>query len=262
MDVRKHNAKAWDREVDIGNPWTIPVTSEEVAKAKKGDWHIVLTPTLHVPRNWFPEKLEGAKVLCLASGGGQQGPILAAAGAEVTVFDNSQKQLARDREVAERESLNINLVKGDMRDLSAFKSESFDLIVHSVSNLFVPDINPVWQEAYRILRKGGALISGFCNPVMFMFSLKMEEEQGILQAKYSIPYSDLENLGDADREGIVTPEDTLEFGHTLDDQIGGQIKAGFVISGFYEDSWDKSAKDAPLISKYIKSFIATRSVKP
>jgi len=31
---------------------------------------------------------------CLASGGGQQGPVLAAAGAHVTVFDNSPRQLA------------------------------------------------------------------------------------------------------------------------------------------------------------------------
>lgn len=261
MDIRKHNEKAWEREVENGNPWTIPVSSEEVKKAKKGDWHIVMTPTLPVPRGWFPKSLKGVKVLCLASGGGQQGPILTAAGADVTVYDNCDKQLARDREVAERESLNIKTIQGDMRDLSAFEDKSFDLIVHPVSNLFVPNIKPVWQEAYRVLKKGGTLISGFCNPIMYMFSLKMEEEEGVLQAKYSIPYSDLEHQGDADREGIITPEDTLEFGHTLDDQIGGQIEAGFVIDGFYEDSWGEDEEKPPLISKYIKSFIATKAVK-
>jgi 2-polyprenyl-3-methyl-5-hydroxy-6-metoxy-1,4-benzoquinol methylase len=69
-------------------------------------------------------------VLCLASGGGQQGPILAAAGARVTVFDNSPQQLAQDRFVARREGLTLETVEGDMRDLSVFADVSFDLIVH------------------------------------------------------------------------------------------------------------------------------------
>lgn len=55
--------------------------------------------TKSIPKNWFPT-LEGLKILCLASGGGQQGPILAAAGADVTVVDISQKQLEQDIYVA------------------------------------------------------------------------------------------------------------------------------------------------------------------
>ena len=81
-------------------------------------------------------------MLCLASGGGQQGPILAAAGANVTVFDNSPRQLAQDRLVADREGLAIETVLGDMADLSAFPDARFDLIVHPVSNVFVPDVRP------------------------------------------------------------------------------------------------------------------------
>ena len=96
MDIRKYNRSAWDQEVDRGNKWTLPVSDEEIAAARVGGWDIVLTPTKPVPKEWFPE-LEGLDVLCLASGGGQQGPILAAAGASVTVFDNSPKQLEQDR---------------------------------------------------------------------------------------------------------------------------------------------------------------------
>ena len=130
MDIRAYNREAWNRQVAEGNPWTIPVSSEAVAAARRGEWSIVLTPSIPVPRAWFP-LLDGADVLCLASGGGQQGPILAAAGAQVTVFDNSPRQLARDREVAEREGLGIRTVEGDMADLSAFADASFDLIVPS-----------------------------------------------------------------------------------------------------------------------------------
>ena len=116
-----------------------------MARAREGVWTIVLTPTKPVPSGWFPN-LNGLDVLCLASGGGQQGPILAAAGARVTVFDNSPGQLARDRIVAEREGLAIETVLGDMADLSAFPKARFDLIVHPVSNIFAPEIRPVWPR--------------------------------------------------------------------------------------------------------------------
>ena len=92
-DVFVYNRQAWDRQVQRGNRWTVPVSSEQIARARNGDWSIVLTPTKPVPLEWFPP-LVGLDVLCLASGGGQQGPILAAAGANVTVFDNSPARLA------------------------------------------------------------------------------------------------------------------------------------------------------------------------
>jgi ubiquinone/menaquinone biosynthesis C-methylase UbiE len=72
--------------------------------------------------------MQGLNLLALASGGGQQAPIFAAAGANITLPDNSPRQLGRDRPVAEREGLQIKLVEGDMRDLSMFADESFDLV--------------------------------------------------------------------------------------------------------------------------------------
>src|SRR5690242_4949424 len=102
MDIQEYNRRAWDRQAESGNRWTIPVGPEVTAAARRGDWHIHLTPTKPVPRDWFPP-LPGLDVLCLAAGGGQQGPVLAAAGANVIVFDNSPAQLARDRMVAERD---------------------------------------------------------------------------------------------------------------------------------------------------------------
>jgi hypothetical protein len=85
MDVRAYNREAWDKLVESGDRWTVPVTTDEIQRAKQGEWQIVLTPTMPVPKSWFPD-LHGASTLCLASGGGQQGPILAAAGAKVTVL--------------------------------------------------------------------------------------------------------------------------------------------------------------------------------
>ena len=127
VDVRAFNRDAWNRQVAGGNEWTKPVDEKVIADARRGDWSIVLTPQIPVPADWFPP-LEGAEVLCLASGGGQQGPILSAAGAKVTVYDNSPSQLAGDRSVAVRENLEIRTVEGDMRDLSVFPDSTFDLI--------------------------------------------------------------------------------------------------------------------------------------
>jgi SAM-dependent methyltransferase len=195
-------------------------------------------------------------VLCLASGGGQQGPILAAAGATVTVFDNSPSQLTQDRLVAEREGLQIETVQGDMADPSAFTESRFDLIFHPVSNVFVPAVEPVWREAYRVLKSGGSLLSGFTNPVYYLFDF-FALEAGELRVAHRIPYSDIESLSEQDRAKLAAQDAPLEFGHTLDDQIGGQIAAGFVLTGFYEDI------DADtILGKHIPSFIVTKALKP
>lgn len=255
MDIRQHNRAAWDRLVELGNEWTRPASPEAVAAARRGEWHIVLTPTKPVPKAWFPD-LRDCDLLCLASGGGQQAPILAAAGARVTVLDNSPRQLAQDRIVAERDGLSIRTLDGDMRDLSIFADASFDLVFHPVSNVFVPDVRPVWREAFRVLRPGGALLSGFMNPVLYIFDADLLD-QGILQVRHAIPYSDLTSLSEEERQGRLDAGDPLEWGHTLEDQIGGQIDAGFVIAGFYEDS-----RQEDILNQYLPTFIATRAIKP
>jgi SAM-dependent methyltransferase len=261
MDTREHNRIIWDKSVNWGNPWTVPVKPEQVAAARRGEWDIILTPTKPVPKDWFPGltdsgHLKGVRVLGLASGGGQQGPILAAAGASVTIFDNSPRQLAQDRMVAERDGLEITTVEGDMRDLAVFPDESFDLIVHPVSNVFVPDVRPVWREAFRVLRPGGALLSGFDNPVLHAFGETCDAD-GTLRVKYAIPCSSVDGFSEEERQQHLERGEFIEFSHTLEEQIGGQIEAGFLIAGFYED-----ADPSEALAQYMPIFISTRAIKP
>ncbi|MGD9677625.1 MAG: class I SAM-dependent methyltransferase [Vulcanibacillus sp.] len=255
MDYVKYNSKAWDNEVKIGNEWTKPVSSETIEAAKNGEWEIVLTPTKVVPKDWFGDLLN-KKVLCLASGGGQQGPVLAAAGANVTVFDNSIEQLKSEEYVAKRDGLKIRTIQGDMRDLSCFKNEEFDLIVHPVSNIFVDNIILVWNEASRVLKKGGRLLSGIANPLLFIFDYN-QLRRGIFEVMHSIPYSDLTSITTEELNKYINSNEPISFGHSLEDQIKGQLDAGFVLTGFYEDD---HGGISPL-DKYIKTFIATCAVK-
>ncbi len=255
MDVASHNRKAWNRRAAEGNRWTVPVPPEAVAAARRGEFSVVLTPTKPVPRGWFGE-LEGSDTLCLACGGGQQGPILAAAGARVTVLDNAPAQLEQDRRVAEREGLDLALELGDMADLSRFPDRSFDLVFHPVANCFVPEVRPVWREAARVLRPGGRLLAGFGNPVLYLFDEADDAGGGPLVVKHRLPYSDLTDLDPAALERRIAAGEPLEFGHSLEDQIGGQLDAGFVLAGLYEDGFPGST-----LAEYAPPFLATLALR-
>jgi len=254
LNVRKYNRFAWDHQVDKNNPFTIPVLPEVIAAARRGEFSVLLTETKPVPREWFPP-LQGLDLLGLACGGGQQGPVFAALGAKVTIFDNSPAQLEHDRMVAKREGLFVKTIEGDMRDLSVFPDQSFDLVFHPVSNVFCPQVLPVWKEAFRVLRHGGALLAGSANPIYYLIGTHADEQE-TLQIKYSIPYSDLESMDPEELEICIEEGTPLEFGHSLTDLLGGQTDAGFAIMGFYEDI----CPDSP-ISKYHPTYFATRAIK-
>jgi len=251
MDIIKHNKSAWDNYVDKKDRWTIPVTDEELKNVRKGNWGIVLTPNKIVPQDWFPD-LKGLKILGLASGGGQQGPILATLGADVTIFDNSEKQLEQDRILSDKFNLDIKTVQGDMKDLSVFADNSFDLIFNPCSIVFVDDVLPVWKECYRVLKPNGILMTGLINPISF----QLDHES--LKLIYKQPFSDLHSLSKEALETLKKENEPLVFGHSLTDQIGGQLDAGFTITTMFEDIWDVEN----IMNDFFPSFLGTRAIKP
>src|SRR5688500_15036207 len=187
----EYNRSAWNKQVAKGNRWTVTVSDEEISAARKGDLKIVLTPIKLVPENWFPPK--GGKVLGLASGGGQQGPLLAAYGYDVTIFDNSDAQLKQDEMMSDKFHLGIKTIRGDMANLSVFEDNSFDMVFNPLSTAFVPDVVKVYREAARVLKKGGVFMTGFTKPVYYLFDIALAEK-GIFTLKYESPYSDLHSL--------------------------------------------------------------------
>jgi SAM-dependent methyltransferase len=259
VEIHDLNEAAWDRAVDQGeNPYTQVVTSEQVSAARGGTWDLYLSELRPVPHEWFPP-LPGLRVLCLASGGGQQGPIFAAAGAEVTVLDASAKQLAVDKYAAERDGLGIRTVQGDMADLSAFETGSLDLVFNPPSTLFVPELDPIWRECYRVLTADGLLMTGFMNPDEFVFDPDALDEEGVFVVRYPLPYIEHETLSRDELEQRQRDREMFHFSHSMEAQLGGLLAAGFVITGFYEDR--RSEADGNPIRHYLPSNFVVRAHK-
>ena len=148
----------------------------------------------------------------------------------------------------------MTTVEGDMRDLSMFSDRSFDLVFNPVSNVFCPQVRPVWSEAFRVLRPGGILMAGFDNPNKFLFDFE-QAEKGVFVVKYKLPF-DPTGLSDEQRHRVFGDDSPLEFSHSLDEQIGGQLEVGFLLTGLYED------QSTDPIGKYMPGYIATRAIKP
>lgn len=201
-----------------------PLSPEALADARRGLFDVALTAHKHVPRHWFPPSLAGRRVLCLAGGQGLEAQVLAATGALVTVFSPSEERLACDRDFAAREGLDISAVQGDFTGLSVFPQESFDLLFCPASVPHTPELRKVFRECGRILKHGGVMMLG-----VSLLDQSEEERRRHPQAN--------------------------QYSHTLEELIGGQIEAGLVIFGFYEDTNEEAICD------YLPRYFVTRALK-
>ena len=248
MDYQQINAETISKWCREGWEWGQPISHEVYVKATQGEWGVYLTPTKVVPHAWFGE-LKGKKVLGLASGGGQQMPIFAALGAEGTVLDYSDEQCRSESMVAQREGYSIEILQADMTKPLPFADETFDLIFHPVSNCYVEEVEGIFRECYRILKKGGIFLGGYDIGINYVFD---EEEK---ELKYPLPFNPLKDP--KLYEDSVKNNWGIQFSHTLQEQIGGQLKAGFILTDLYEDTNGYGR----LHELGVPSFVATRCIK-
>lgn len=242
------NSNIIDMWVEEGWEWGKPISHEVFERAKNNDWFVVLTPMKPVPKEWFCE-IKDAEILGLASGGGQQMPIFSALGARCTVLDYSEKQLLSEQEVAKRENYEIKTVKADMTKPLPFEDESFDLIFHPVSNCYIEDVLPVWKECYRVLKKGGILLAGIDNGINYIFN---EDET---MATRRLPFNPLKDK--QLYEESIKNDWGIQFSHTIEEQIGGQLQAGFILTDIFQDT-----NGAGRLHEFnVPCFYATRAIK-
>ena len=248
-DYQSVNAETIDRWVDEGWEWGRPISHEAYMKAKAGDWDVFLTPTKPVPHAWFGS-VKGKKILGLASGGGQQMPVFAALGAECTVLDLSQRQIESERLVSGREGYPIRIIQGDMTKPLPFEDGEFDIVFHPVANCYIREVRPVWRECFRVLKPGGVLIAGTDHYVNYIVDA---DEKTIVN---SLPFDPLTNPDQM--EQLKKDDAGVQFSHSLEEQIGGQLEAGFILTDLYEDV----NGEGRLSEMNIPTFLAMRSVRP
>ena len=249
MNYQDMNAKTIDSWCKDGWIWGRAISHEEYQNALNGQWNVFLTPTKAVPHEWFGD-LKGKTILGLASGGGQQIPIFSALGAACTVLDYSGEQCLREKEVAERERYEVEILQYDMTKRLPFEDETFDLIFHPVSNCYVEEVKPIFRECFRILKKGGILLCGLDNGINFIF------DETETEVKYKLPFNPLNDP--QQYEESIKNDWGIQFSHTLAEQIGGQLEAGFILKNLYEDT----NGEGKLHEYNIPSFWATRAIKP
>ncbi len=243
------NARTIDSWIKAGWEWGKPIDHAVYEAAKRGCWDVKLTPVKNVPHDWFGE-LAGKKLQGLASGGGQQMPVFAALGAECTVLDYSEEQIKSERLLAEREGYSIDIIRADMTKPLPFADACFDIIFHPVSNCYVEEVKPIWKECYRILKKGGVLLAGMDNGINYLFAGDDET-----QVVNSLPFNPLKNP--VQKKQLEDADCGIQFSHTLEEQLGGQLEAGFTLTALYEDT-NGSGR---LHELHIPSFLASRAVK-
>ena len=248
MEYQDINARTIDRWIEEGWEWGRPISHEKYMEAARGEWDVQLTPTKKVPHEWFGN-LAGKKILGLASGGGQQMPVFAALGADCTVLDYSERQIESERMVAAREGYQIRIIRGDMTKRLPFEDEEFDLIFHPVSNCYVREVEPIWRECWRVLKKGGYLISGVDHYINYIVD---DEEREIVN---SLPFDPVANPDQ--RRQLEEADAGMQFSHSLTEQIDGQLKAGFTLLDLYEDT----NGEGRLHELNIPTFLAMRSRK-
>jgi ubiquinone/menaquinone biosynthesis C-methylase UbiE len=218
--VEARNRQAYDRMVQTKHFLTQPVSTEELANP---------LATLDA-KGWLGGNIRGWNVLCLAAGGGRQGPLYCAAGANVTVLDISPGMLQLDRQVSAQLGLNYKIIQGDMAELSMFQDDEFDLVAHPVSTCYVPDIEPVFAEIARVLRPGGLYVSQHKQPMNLQASLELVQGRYVIETPVGHAAKSL-SIG---QSSLLREPETVEFAHSLDAILGGICRTGMSIEAISE----------------------------
>ena len=248
------NAAVWDDINECLTDKATAISHEDFLDAKNGALNVILAGVRPVPKAWFPE-LAGADVLALACGGGQQAPVFAAHGARVTVTDVSAGQLANERLVAEREGYDIRILEADMSQPFPFEDASFDLIFNPVSNCYIRDLLPMQRECARVLRPGGVLMTAFVKEEHFLFDPDFQRED-VLISRHPLPFDPMRDLTEKQRQAKLATRMPLAFSHTLTEQLGGLMQAGFELTDIFEDG-----DGGGLFDRWMQSYVAIRAVK-
>ena len=110
------------------------------------------------------ESVNGKSILDLGCGEGEYARILSKKGAVVTAIDGSEKLIKIAQEKAGQEGLSIPHLVRNANALNGIKTQSFDIVLASMSLMDVEDYGGALVESRRVLRKGGKLLMSILHP--------------------------------------------------------------------------------------------------
>ncbi len=253
-DLARFNKERWEELARAGVLFSRPKLHLDAAAAR-----VLVDPEGKM------DDPSGKEVLCLAGGGGQQSAAFLLLGAKVTVLDLSETQLERDRQAARHYCYTLRTINGDMRDLSCFEPDRFDIVWHAHSLNFVPDAGQVFDQVARVLRPGGQYRLHCWNPFAHGIHEAGWNGKGYLLSQPYVEGKEMHyesmfwefvpwggpTTGEQERVRIQGPR---EFRHTLGTLVNGLIERGFTVLGLWED--DPGDLDAePGTWEHFKAYV-------
>ena len=217
--AQAQNRAAWNRLAESGSQFAKVASDEEC-----------LNPLAALDgRGWLPKSVAGLDVLCLASGGGWQSILYAAAGARVTVVDLSPAMLRLDEREASRRGLSVRIVEASMDDLGGLNESAFDIVHQPVSSCYVSHVVAVYRQIARVLRGGGIYVSQHKQPTSLQVTHRDVKDRYVLGLEYyregplpAVPDQSYREIG------------AVEFLHPWAELVGGLCRSGFVIEDLVE----------------------------
>jgi SAM-dependent methyltransferase len=251
-DLAQFNQERWTALVEAGIEFGQPFKDFDAAQAFD-----YLDRWANIGRLGFQD-FKDQRILCLASGGGQQSVCFGLLGAQVTVLDLTPAQLEGDRHMAMHYGLEFQLEQGDMRDLSRFESGSFDLVFQAYSINFVPDPELVFAEVARVLGPEGKYYLQYGNPLWSMepedwtdkgYPIRQPYEQGAKTGVDDGPW----DVPQADGSTRYV-EGPREFLHTLGTLYNGLGRRGLHIFAMFDGPAGDSTA-TPGSWEHLKSYL-------
>lgn len=146
-EIKARQQRTWASGDDSAVAATIPLISEELCAAA--------------------DLRAGWRVLDIAGGSGNTGLAAARCGCDVVSLDYVPELLARARQRAAAEGLELETIEGDAEALP-FPESSFDAVVSAMGVMFAPDHGRAADEMLRVCRPGGTIALANWTPDGFI----------------------------------------------------------------------------------------------
>jgi SAM-dependent methyltransferase len=213
-------APTWSRDPEDKEPWRRVATMPALA--------------LNLIEQELIGSAAGRTVCALGVSDGMAALALAAMGARVTVADPSQSLLDMLMIRARIIGVELDFVQTDLCDISAIRTESFELAYAAHATRQLEDIDRFYAEVHRILSPGSRFIVNEYHPVRRIW----KQEPGHPRAQCS--YFDRRRL--REEEDLLPPDPNapgvslgkFDFSWTVADHFGALAAAGFRVTALEE----------------------------